>query len=131
MSSGWTPINLPLTTSSKANINSTVKITFKPVKTTVTNTLKPKRKMPPKVAAATAEGSSNTKAGKTEKAVDDELKLSKFIPCAPNSLEITMADIESLPAWALICQMSSGGKLVGVNWEEVKAQIEAPTKHAA
>jgi len=34
-------------------------------------------------------------------------------------------------AWALISQMSAGGKLVGVNWEEVQAQIEAPTKHAA
>lgn len=74
MSSGWTPINVPLTTSSKANVKATVK-------TTVKNTLRPKLKMPPKAAATAAGGSSNPKAGKAEKVVDDELKLSKFFPC--------------------------------------------------
>jgi hypothetical protein len=43
----------------------------------------------------------------------------------------SLADVFLFIAWALITQMSSGGKLVGVNWEEVQAQIEAPTKHAA
>jgi hypothetical protein len=80
MSSGWTPINVPLTTNSNANVKATVKTTTKPVKTTVKITLKPKLKMPPKAAPTAAEGSSNPKAGKTEKVVDDELKLSKFFP---------------------------------------------------
>jgi hypothetical protein len=59
--------------------------------------------------------------------------------CAPRSIlstelpfiHVSFTDFLFATAWALICQMSSGGKLIGVDWDEVQSQIEAPSKHAA
>ncbi|KAE9374615.1 hypothetical protein N431DRAFT_464850 [Stipitochalara longipes BDJ] len=38
---------------------------------------------------------------------------------------------ESKLMWTVLCELAKDGKIVGVNWEDVKGPIEASTAHAA
>ncbi|KAF4628331.1 hypothetical protein G7Y89_g9819 [Cudoniella acicularis] len=39
-------------------------------------------------------------------------------------------DEELMLTWAIICQLALGGRLIGVDWNEVQVQVGAPSKNA-
>jgi hypothetical protein len=65
--------------------------------------------MPPKAAIDATAKPAKAKADKSDDAISAETKL----------------------MWAVLCELSKEGKIVAVNWEEVKGPIEASTAHAA
>jgi hypothetical protein len=79
--------------------------TYIPQWTPVNNPIR----MPPKAAIDATAKPAKAKADKSDDAISAETKL----------------------MWAVLCELSKEGKIVAVNWEEVKGPIEASTAHAA
>jgi len=79
--------------------------TYIPQWTPVNNPIR----MPPKAAVDATVKPAKAKADKSDDAISAETKL----------------------MWAVLCELSKEGKIVAVDWEEVKGPIEASTAHAA
>ena len=77
--------------------------------------------MPPKVSADAAA------AAKPAAAKPSKVKTDKVAATAKAEDALTP---EAKLMWAVLCDLSKEGKMTGVNWEDVKGQIEASTAHA-